>query len=291
MRAMDYENLELFLTIARHGSINKAANAMFLAQSSVTNRLKQLERYVGSPLFVRTSVGVSLTAEGKRLLPVATAVVEQIQNYKRKKETEQTLTIVAGKALAAYELPRLISSYRRSHPHFTCYARSMLFDECVTALLTGTADIAFLGAEVYHPQLYQEFLPDDRIVLVLSHEHEWARGFPGFDQWGMQEVITFGNNMAPFQQQIDRFLAKQGIFPNVIMELDSLSAVKGMVQENLGITMLPERTIRAEICTGSLVALDIADGKLVRPTVIAYPHHKKEVDAFQHFVRWIIDAY
>jgi LysR family transcriptional regulator, low CO2-responsive transcriptional regulator len=86
-------------------------------------------------------------------------------------------------------------------------------------------------------------------------------------------------------------LAKQGIFPNVIMELDSLSAVKGMVQENLGITMLPERTIRAEIDTGSLVALDIADGKLVRPTVMAYPHHKKEEEAFQHLVRWIIDAY
>ncbi|WLD93796.1 LysR family transcriptional regulator [Alkalihalobacillus sp. AL-G] len=284
---MDIESLKLFLQIARHGSINKAANAMFLAQSTATNRLKQLEKSVGSPLFTRASVGVTLTAEGKRLLPIAIDVVEKIKAYKNLKEKEQTLTMVAGKALAAYELPRLISQYRKFNPHFKCYARSTSFNECVTAILSGSADIAFLGGEVYHPDLHQEFLPEDRIVLVTSRDHEWTNGFPGFKHWGSQEVITFGNDSAPFRKQIDLYLAKQGVFPNVIMELDSLSAVKEMVKENLGISMLPERTILHEKLCGSLAVLDVAEGRLLRPTVVVYPHYKKDDKVFQDFIHWI----
>jgi len=288
---MDVESLEVFLTIERFGSINRAASALFLAQSTVTHRLKQLEREVGAPLFIRTATGVVLTAEGKRLLPVATAVVEQLRQFRRDRETSRSLSIVAGKAFASYELPRLIGEYRQMHPHFTCYVRSTLYEESITALLTGTADIAFLGSEVYHPQLIQEFLPEDRILLVTSPVHEWAGQFPGFAHWHTEKVIAFGNSTAPFRQRVDRFLAQQGVFPQVIMELDSFSAVKKMVQQNLGVTMLPERTILEERKAGSLAACDIANGKLTRPTLIAYPIHKKEDETVQQFVQWVKSVY
>jgi DNA-binding transcriptional LysR family regulator len=288
---MDLESLEVFLTIARFGSINRAASAMFLAQSTVTHRLKQLERHVGAPLFARTAAGVSLTAEGKRLMPVATSVVEQLRAFQQDRKASRSLSIVAGRAFASYELPRLIGEYRNMHPHFTCYVRSTLFEESITALLTGTADIAFLGSEVYHPQLVQEFLPEDRILLVTAPDHEWAGHFPGIDRWGTQEMIAFGSSTAPFRQRVDRFLARHGVFPNVIMELDSFSAVKKMVQQNLGVTMLPERTIEEERRAGCLAACDIAGGKLSRPTLIAYPNHKKEDETVQQFVQWVKTVY
>jgi DNA-binding transcriptional LysR family regulator len=288
---VDIESLEVFLTIARFGSINKAANALFLAQSTVTHRLKRLEKYAGAPLFIRTATGVSLTAEGRQLLPVATAVVEQMRAFTRRNERRQALTIVAGKAFASYELPRLLGKYRRAHPHFTCYVRSTLYDESITSLLTGTADIAFLGSEVYHPQLHQVFLPSDRILLVVSPEHRWAQQYEGFHDWGLQEVIAFGSSTAPFRQRVDRYLAENGVFPNVIMELDSFIAVKQMVMQNLGVAMLPERTIGEELRTGKLVALDIADGKLTRPTLIAFSHHKKEDPQFMQIVDWIVKEY
>ncbi|MGG1663932.1 LysR family transcriptional regulator [Brevibacillus sp. NRS-1366] len=288
---MDQESLEVFLTIARHGSINRAAQAMFLAQSTLTHRLKQLERRVGHPLFIRTASGVSLTGEGRRLLPIAANIVEQMRAFTQPKEQQQSMNIVAGKAFVAYELPRLIGEYRQAHPGFTCYVRSTLYEESLSALLTGTADIAFLGSEMYHPHIHQEFLPSDRILLVMAPEHPWANGFPGFHEWGTEEMILFGNHTAPYRQRIDRFLAQQGVFPNAIMELDSFSAVKKMVERQLGITMLPERTIQRELTEGRLIAHDIAQGDLQRPTLIAYLHPKKEDDAFQQFVQWMKASY
>lgn len=288
---MDQQSLEVFLTIARHGSINRAAQALFLAQSTLTHRLKQLEKQIGTTLFVRTSTGVELSSEGRRLLPIAANIVEQMRLLTQHHEQRQSLTIVAGKSFIATELPRLLGKYRLAHPEFTCYVRSTLYEESLAALLSGAADIAFLGSEIYHPHIHQEFLPSDQILLVTSPDHPWARHFPGFSNWGTEAMIVFGNHTAPFRQRVDRFLAQQGVFPNIIMELDSFSAVKKMVEQQLGIAMLPSRIVEEEVELGRLSALDIADGTLTRPTLLAYLQPKKEDDPVVQFVRWIKEVY
>jgi DNA-binding transcriptional LysR family regulator len=288
---MNLENLEMFLMIARFGSINKAAEKLFLAQSTVTHRLKQLEKQLGVTLFVRTAGGVSLTPEGKSFVPVATGIVEQIRAFTHDTAARKPLTIAAGKAFASYELPRLLGLYRQTHPDLRCYVKSTLYEESITALLTGTADMALLGSEVYHPQLMQVDLPSDRIVLIVHPEHRWAREFGGFADWGAQEMIMFGDTSAPFRQRVDRFLLERGVYPNVIMELDSFGAVKQMVMQNLGVAMLPERVIRDETSAGQLIAHDIAEGALTRPTLIAYPKHKEKDREFQQFINWIVHHY
>ncbi|ASS76184.1 LysR family transcriptional regulator [Tumebacillus algifaecis] len=288
---MNLDNLEMFLMIARFSSINKTAETLFLAQSTVTHRLKQVEKQLGVTLFIRTASGVSLTPEGRSFVPVATGIVEQIRAFTQDTGTRKLLTIAAGKAFASYELPRLLGKYRNKHPDLRCYVKSTLFEESITALLTGTADLALLGSEVYHPQLLQLDLPSDRIVLIVAPEHRWARGFGGFADWGAQEMIMFGDASAPFRQRVDRFLLERGVFPNVIMELDSFSAVKQMVIQNLGVALLPERVIREELATGQLIAHDIAEGTLIRPTLIAYPKHKAKDRDFQQFLNWIVENY
>ncbi|HEU4964265.1 MAG TPA: LysR family transcriptional regulator [Bacilli bacterium] len=288
---MNLENVEMFLMIARLGSINKAAEALFLAQSTVTHRLKQLERQLQTTLFVRTANGVSLTLEGKRFVPVATSIVEQMRQFTQESRPQQPLTIVSGKAFASFELPRLLGAYRLQHPQFTCYVKAHMYEESITALLTGQADLALLGHEIYHPQLVQVPLPSDRVVLIVSPQHEWGREFPGFDGWGLQEVIAFGDPNAPFRQRVDRYLAEHGVYANVIMELDSFSAVKKMVMQNLGVALLPERTVREELVAGRLVSYDISVGELSRPTLIAYPKHKEGDAEFLAFVEWIQQEY
>lgn len=289
---MDLKDLELFLAVSRSGSINKAAENMFLAQSTVTHRLKQLEKQLQTVLFIRTAVGVSLTPEGKQLIPIATSIVEQMRMFCQQTQTgRKPLSMVAGRGFAAYELPRLLSAYRKTHPEFTCYVKSTLYEEAVSALLTGSADVALLGSEVYHPKIEQVSLPSDRIVLIVSRFHAWAGEFPSFAKWGNQEVIAFADASAPFRQRIDRFLAENGVYANVIMELDSFGAIKKMVEQNLGVAMLPERILEEELKQGSLVAHDIAEGHLTRPTLLAYAKHKRSDQVFDDFISWICSVY
>lgn len=288
---MNLQYIETFLTVARFGSINKASAALFLSQSTLTHRLHQLEEELGTALFVRTGSGVTLTIDGKRFLPIASALIEQLRIFAQGTERAKSLSIVAGKAFASYELPRLLGAYRKLHPDFTCYVRSTLFDESVHALLSGAADLAFVGSEIYHPQVQQRNLPDDRIVLITAPTHPWSVAFPGFSAWGNQEVIAFGDSSAPFRQRVDHFFAQNGILPNIIMELDSISAVKRMVIQGLGVAMLPERTVREETAKGELCQRDIAKGNLTRPTLIAYGRHKEADADCMRFLDWVLDAY
>ncbi|MGE5672994.1 MAG: LysR family transcriptional regulator [Mycobacterium leprae] len=288
---MDLEGLETFLTVARMRSINKAAEALFLAQSTVTHRVQRLEKELGTALFERNAGGVELTQEGRRFLPLATSIGEQLRSFSQTAQERRSLTLVAGRAFLAYDLPELLGEFRRRQPGFTCYVRSTLYEESVHALLTGTGDLAILGAEVYHPALCQVALPADRIMLVMAPRHPWAAGFPGFGAWGDQELVAFGNNSYPFRQRVDRFLAERGVFPQISMEMDSVQATQRMVMQDLGVAFLPWRTVREAVENGRLVALDVADGRFTRPTVLVYPRARENDATLQEFVALIVERY
>ena len=287
---MNLEQLETFLVIARYQSVNRAADTLFLAQSTVTHRLRQLENEVGLQLFVRAASGVTLTREGQRLLPTATSIVEQMRLFLQS-AAPAPLTIVAGRAFAGYELPRLLGQYRREHPAFTCYLRSTLYDESIQSLLSGTADIAFLGSEAYHPELRQRALPADEVVLIAPPTHPFARSFPGLFALHEVPMIAFGTKASPFRRRVDDFLAQREVFPDVIMELDSISAVRRMVAQGLGVGLLPKRTVADDVQHGRLCAVAIENGAFTRPSLIVYPKHKEADENFHRFLDWVVRNY
>lgn len=70
------------------------------------------------------------------------------------------------------------------------------------------------------------------------------------NKWS-HDIITASTTLvdyktAPYRQRVDRFLAEHGVFPRVIMEMDSFRSAKQMVMQNLGVTFLPKRTFLQE---------------------------------------------
>jgi len=74
---MTLQQLKYFIETVKHGSINKAAESLFIAQPSLSNALKELEAEIGQDLFIRTPRGISLTTDGAEFLGYARQVVEQ----------------------------------------------------------------------------------------------------------------------------------------------------------------------------------------------------------------------
>lgn len=284
-------SLESFLAVVRHGSLRSAAETLFIAQSTLTHRIQQLESDLGTELFTRHSGGVILTAAGERFVPTATAIVEQMQTFAREVRQAPPLRIVAGKAFTYYELPRLISGYRKVRKEFRCYVRSLLFPELSQALLSGTADVAFIGHEMAHPGILNMDLGSDRVLLITHPQHPWGRRFPGFEHWVDQELIAFGDVEAPFRVRVDEFLARQGVKPDITMELDSISAVKKMVMEDLGVAFLPERTVREDVRNQCLIAQDVAEGQLTRPTLLAIQRTRQDEPMLREFIEWVRGHY
>src|SRR5438874_6293881 len=79
----NWDLFRLFFSVARTGSVNKAARDLGMSQPTLSRRLKELERNIGAPLFFRVSSGVKLTQEGEDLLRSPGAQVRTFEEFIR----------------------------------------------------------------------------------------------------------------------------------------------------------------------------------------------------------------
>ena len=118
--SMDIESLNTFLTLAETKSFTKTANQLFVAQSTVTNRINELEKELKLSLFSRTNRSVKLTLEGERFRVYAQKVIDLTENTLADITAEHRFEnhIRIGSADSIYEghLAPEIKKYRDKHP-------------------------------------------------------------------------------------------------------------------------------------------------------------------------------
>ncbi|MEH2625229.1 DNA-binding transcriptional LysR family regulator [Bradyrhizobium sp. AZCC 1719] len=80
---VNWDLFRLFVSVAKIGSLNRAAREIGMSQPTLGRRLKELERYIGAPLFFRVSSGVKLTQEGEQLRQSAADMVRSFELFQR----------------------------------------------------------------------------------------------------------------------------------------------------------------------------------------------------------------
>ncbi|MEV5538286.1 LysR family transcriptional regulator [Saccharopolyspora shandongensis] len=146
---MDLRQLEYFLAVAEHGGVTRAARALHLAQPSLSDVVRGLERELGTPLFHRVGGGVVLTAAGEALLgparralrdrAAARAVLDDLVGL-----SSGRLDILAWSVVSTYPLAELVAAFRRRHPQITVHITDLRDEDDVGALVRdGHYEIAF----------------------------------------------------------------------------------------------------------------------------------------------------
>nr|WP_283657846.1 LysR family transcriptional regulator [Paenibacillus sp. RC343] len=108
---MNIENMEAFVYVNHYGSFNKAADALFLSQPSVTARIQTLERELECKLFDRQSKQTILTEDGRKFLPYAEQMLQVLQKREAKASTAQKKLLSKFESAARYRC-RTISFLR-----------------------------------------------------------------------------------------------------------------------------------------------------------------------------------
>src|SRR4029077_12262085 len=118
---MEVHQLEYFVAVAEEGSFTKAAERLLVAQPSLSQGIKKLEREVGQPLFDRLPRGVALTEAGQRLLEHARLVLREIGDARERireigAQVTGSLAIGAIPTIAPFLLPSVVQDFRRRWP-------------------------------------------------------------------------------------------------------------------------------------------------------------------------------
>jgi DNA-binding transcriptional LysR family regulator len=258
---MDIGQLEAFLQVAAQHSFSRAAEALRLTQPSVTARIQSLERDLGETLFERNGRGVTLTEAGVAFMPHAQRVLKALQDGRDAVQSLQqlelgTLRLAAAPTIGTYVLPGLLKEFRARFPGIEVSVRTEYSDQIVQMVL---ADEVQLGLEraITHSDVVAVPLYEDEVVLVVSPQHAFAaRGSATVEELGGEALIMF-NRGSGYYTLVDNALRQAGAPSSPAMEMDNMEATKKMVEEGLGISVLPKVAVEREVRQGDLCEIRV----------------------------------
>jgi DNA-binding transcriptional LysR family regulator len=242
--------------VAAHRSFSRAAEALGLTQPSVTARIQALERDLGETLFERNGRGVRLTEVGESFLPHAQRVLKALQDGTDAVHSLQalelgTLRLGAAPTISTYVLPELLKEFRSRYPQIEVSVRTEYSDQIVQMVLADEVQVG-LERMITHPDVVTVPLYEDEVVLVTSPEHMFAKnGSVSIEEVGQRRLIMF-NRGSSYYTLVDNALREAGALVSPAMELDNMEATKKMVEEGLGIALLPKVAVEREVARGEL---------------------------------------
>lgn len=253
---MDLGQLEAFVQVAAQRSFSRAAEGLGLTQPSVTARIQALERDLRDKLFERNGRGVRLTDVGSSFLPHAQRVLKSLQDGRDAVQSLRqlesgTLRLGAAPTFSTYVLPRLLKTFRSRYPGLDVSVRTDYSEQIVQLVLADEVQVG-LERTITHPEVVTVPLFREDVVLVTSARHPFAdRGEVTLEEVGEQHLIMF-NRGSSYHMLVHNALRQAGLVVTPAMELDNMEATKKMVDEGLGIALLPKVAVEEELKRGAL---------------------------------------
>ncbi|HUH84226.1 MAG TPA: LysR family transcriptional regulator [Stellaceae bacterium] len=249
---MDAGDLRIFAAVARLGGMNRAAGALHTVQSNVTQRIRLLEAALGAPLFERHSRGVTLTAAGRRLLPYAERVAALIAEAERAVVDDGTpcgpLLVGSLETTAAMRLAPVLARYGEAHPAVDLALTTGTSAELVEAVLARRLEAAFVCGPVRHPELAEEVVFTEELVLVTAPS---IRGLDALAKSGDLKIVVLRAGCS-YRQRLEEILARRGVVGLRRLEFGSIDGLIACAGAGLGVTLLPRIVVAPALRAGSV---------------------------------------
>jgi DNA-binding transcriptional LysR family regulator len=270
--ALQLLHLEAFAAVARTGTISGAAEQLLLSQPALTARVQALERAVGAELFSRGRQGSRLTEAGRAFHPFVERALIAVERGREAvvAVTEGTggrLTIGAAPAVSTYVLPSMLHRFQASHPDVQLSVRSGHSEEVLEMVLREEVEIGLMRP-IQHADVISSLLYEDELVLVVHRGHPFATTAQiRMDQMATEHLILF-DRTSSYHELTSALFRQAGIAPRGYLEVDNIDAAKRMVEQRLGIALLPRTSVQAEIGTGRLFPVEVVDMAPVRRQIV-----------------------
>jgi DNA-binding transcriptional LysR family regulator len=256
---MEIRQLKAFVAITEARTFTAAAQRIHYTQAALSMQIKQLEKEVGLPLFVRMPRRVVPTEAGERLLERARLILREHDSAL----SELSELAGAGRGrlrlgsasgmVSAEALPAILKRLRKTHAHAEVSVTSGTSEELVKKIHAGELDMAFVSLPVETRGIEAELLSQDQLVAVASPRHPLAgqRVVSAFALAGERLILSErGGNT---RRLIEQFFKEAGLKPKVVMELNRQAAIKNMVASDMGVGIVPLSTAREDVERGRLV--------------------------------------
>jgi DNA-binding transcriptional LysR family regulator len=273
---MDFRQLEMFRSVAEHGTFTRAAAHLHVSQSAVSRQVKLLEEELGQVLLHRGAHAVTLTEAGELLLKTANRVQRELQDAvwqlsERQKLGGGSVHLAGGMTVCMSVLPRLLKRFRSLYRGVDLRVTSASSEAILRLLRQHEVDLGLLTLPIVASDLVVVPALKEEMVVVTAHRHPLARRAavePA--SLGRFPLILYesGSNT---RNVLDRFFQEEGVPARVAMETENVEIIKAMVASGLGITIIPFAAVARDVRQGRFAYARVKGRRLYRETGWVYP--------------------
>lgn len=277
---MDLRQLEMAIAVADNASFTRASQKLYVAQSAISRKIKMLEEELGEPIFKRVNKKVYLTPAGETLMRYARRIFLDIRNAKLEISEiahleRGQLRVGAGMLACTYIIPPVLEKFKARHPRIELEVITAPTDTLLSKLNDNLIELGVLTLPIKHADLQVVPLITEEMVVVTSPKHPVLAQKSKMDAEELQEypLILFPKE-ARTRNVLDAFFHSAAISPRIVMEAENVALIKPLVKIDLGISIIPLRSVSEELERRELHCLKIRNYRLIRQVGLVY--HKSE---------------
>lgn len=242
---MTLDQVRVFIAVAEHQHVTRAAEHLHLAQSAVSHAIAALEDRHGVRLFNRVGRRIELSTAGAAFLPEARRLLLEAQRAETALADlaglkRGRLTLAASLTIASYWLPRHLAAFRIAYPALEVSLSMGNTRQVAEAVETGAVELGLVEGEITPGVFTTRVVARDQLLVVVPPGHVWTRTAPDAAailkmDWVLRE------RGSGTRSEFEAALAARRIDPaqlRVALELPSNEAVRGAVEAGLGASAL-----------------------------------------------------
>lgn len=281
--------IAVFVAAVESGTIQMAADTLYLTQSAATKRIQSLERRLGTRLLIRGRDGVKPTDAGRRFYPDARRALTALAAAEAA-VAERTVTAViklaASRTVGGFILPELLAAFRREHPEHRPQVEVLGSPRVLGLVRSGEVGIGFVEGEDRLDELESIAVARDEIVVAVAADHRWHdREAVAPDELARDRYV--GREPGSGTRAVaERRLSHAGTDIHPELELASLAGVKQAVTEG-GFALISHLAVMAEAQTGSLSVLRVDGIDMFRDIVAVRRREVTPDPASEELWRWL----
>lgn len=245
---MELRHLRYFTAVAEELHFTRAAARLGIGQPPLSQQIQQLEREIGTPLFLRLPRGIALTEAGAQFLDDARAILASadraIDMARRLGRGERGAITVGFTASAVFHpyLPRAIRAYRDRYPDVRITLTESNTISLLRGLRAGEVDVAFVRPPyVLDAEFESERVLDEPMLIALPPGHPLSRkrAVP-IAELADEDFVLYPRPIgAGLYDAIQSACQRAGFVPRVIQEAPQMASIVSLVAAGVGISIVP----------------------------------------------------
>src|ERR1700676_4879362 len=173
---MDFDQLEIFLEVARLSSFSRAAEKRFRTQPAISSQIRALEEEVGARLLDRSGGRVSLTASGKLFFKYAEETLERRKTILTEiAETERVprgeIVVGANEGTCLHILPEVFAQFKRDYPNVAVSIKRSDYSRILESVIENVVDFGVISLPVTDTRLTVVLIHRDELIVIAPPQH------------------------------------------------------------------------------------------------------------------------